>query len=189
MERENRLYRWIRIIIAWITFAVVALPVKHYVMAIVLVKNHSMYPTLKDSEFVLVSRTNRLTMADYEIGDIIMFEAPSDTKTIEDMFFGDPIAEYDFEPEGTLNRIIYYGLEATKLSYVKRIVAVGGDTLEFKDSKLYVNDVELVEDYLPEGTITEPRGISCALLSAGAISSCSCVIKFSSSKICPNFFV
>ena len=156
MKILKRLYIWIRIILVWITCAAVILPVKHYVFAIMLVKNTSMYPTLKDNEFVLVNRTRRLTLTEYEVGDIIMFEAPTDTKTAEELVFGNPIAVYDYEPEGTLNRIIYYGLEATKLSYVKRIVAVGGDVVEFRDSKVYVNGEELEEDYLPEGTITEP---------------------------------
>jgi len=169
MERKNRLYSWIRTIFVWIITAVIVLPIKHYVIAILLVKNTSMYPTIDDGEFVIVDRTRRLTMDEYEIGDIIMFEAPSDIKTTEEMYFEDAVATYDYEPEGVINRIIYYGLEVNKISYLKRIVAVGGDTVEFKNHKVYVNGEELVEDYLPEGTNTEPRDFNCITVPEGSV--------------------
>jgi len=169
MERKKKLYSWIRIIFIWIICAIITLIFKHNVMAVAFIKSTSMYPTLNDSEFVLLSRTNKKDKSKYKVGDIIMFEAPSDTKTVEEMFFEGPIAVYDYEPEGTLNRIIYYVLEATKLSYVKRIVAVGGDTVEFKNYKVYVNGIELEEDYLPEGTITESKGLPCVRIPEGYV--------------------
>lgn len=164
-----RLYNMIRVIIVSITFVMVAIPIKHYVMTMAYVKSESMMPTLEDGEYVLVNRIRRLTMAEYERGDIIMFEVPSEIKTIEETIFGDPVAVYEYEPEGVLNKIIYYGIEITKKSYVKRIVAVGGDTLEFKDSTIYVNGKEVKEDYLPEGTITEPRVVKFIKVPEGCV--------------------
>lgn len=40
--------------------------------------------------------------------------------------------------------------------YIKRVIAVAGDEIEIKDNKVYLNGEELQEDYLGEGTITEP---------------------------------
>lgn len=37
------------------------------------------------------------------------------------------------------------------LVYVKRLIGEPGDTVEIKDSILYINDEEQAEDYLPEG--------------------------------------
>ena len=159
MKKESKLYKWGKIILLYIVVMIFALLFKHNVMALAFIKSTSMYPTLNDCEFVLLSRTNKTDKSKYQVGDIVMFEAPSVTKTIEEMFFEGPFAVYNDEPEGTLNRIIYYVFETTKTSYVKRIIAFGGDTVEFKNNKVYVNDVELEEDYLPEGTITESQGI------------------------------
>lgn len=39
---------------------------------------------------------------------------------------------------------------------VKRVVAVGGDTVELKDEAVYVNGEKLDEPYLASGTVTEP---------------------------------
>lgn len=37
------------------------------------------------------------------------------------------------------------------LSYVKRVIAFGGETIEIKDSKVYINGTVLKEDYLVKG--------------------------------------
>ncbi len=37
------------------------------------------------------------------------------------------------------------------LSYVKRVIAFGGETIEIKDSKVYINGTILKEDYLVKG--------------------------------------
>jgi signal peptidase I len=37
---------------------------------------------------------------------------------------------------------------------VKRIIAVSGESVHFKDGKVFVNDLELHESYLPEDTLT-----------------------------------
>lgn len=41
--------------------------------------------------------------------------------------------------------------------YVKRVIGVPGDHVVIKDNKVYVNDEELNEYYLPEGTPTEGK--------------------------------
>lgn len=41
------------------------------------------------------------------------------------------------------------------VEFVKRIVAVGGDTVEIKDNVLYVNKVAIDEDYTDESTVPD----------------------------------
>jgi signal peptidase I len=41
--------------------------------------------------------------------------------------------------------------------YIKRVIAVAGDELEVRDGKVYVNGEEIEEEYLREGTTTEPE--------------------------------
>ncbi|NLW70048.1 MAG: signal peptidase I [Eubacteriaceae bacterium] len=42
--------------------------------------------------------------------------------------------------------------------YVKRVIAVAGQTVEIKDSRVYINSVELEEPYLVEGLVYSDYG-------------------------------
>ena len=46
----------------------------------------------------------------------------------------------------------------TKKDYIKRCIGLPGETVEFRDSKLYVNGQLVEEPYLPEGLIFEDYG-------------------------------
>ncbi len=41
----------------------------------------------------------------------------------------------------------------TKRDFVKRLIAKGGETVEIRDSKLYINNKLVPEKYLPEGLV------------------------------------
>lgn len=45
-----------------------------------------------------------------------------------------------------------------EVDYIKRIIAVGGDKIEIKDGVLYINDEEVIEDYLLEPMRNEDFG-------------------------------
>ena len=46
----------------------------------------------------------------------------------------------------------------TKKDYIKRCIGLPGETVEFRDSKLYVNGQLVEEPYLPEGLVFEDFG-------------------------------
>lgn len=46
----------------------------------------------------------------------------------------------------------------TKKDYIKRCIGLPGETIEFRDSKLYVNGQLVEEPYLPEGLVFEDYG-------------------------------
>ncbi len=67
-----------------------------------------------------------------------------------------------------VNKFIYYWREPLKgevvvfryprdhnRNFIKRVIAVGGDTIEIKDGHVYVNDALVNEDYIAEKTRTE----------------------------------
>ncbi|WP_243122171.1 signal peptidase I [Clostridium thermarum] len=53
--------------------------------------------------------------------------------------------------------VIFQTHNARNDIYIKRVIAIAGDEIEVKGGKVYVNGEEAKEDYLPEGTFTEPE--------------------------------
>lgn len=53
---------------------------------------------------------------------------------------------YDWQHVGRQDVIVFHANE--KEDYVKRVIGVGGDSIEFKNDKLYVNDEFIPEAYL-----------------------------------------
>ena len=134
---------------------IIALATRYYIFTSTMVKQTSMYPTLKENQRVLLSRTKRITNGQYKRGDIITFEAPSEVKKGIDVDLSNKVAIYNYEPESVMEKLAYYVLELTKMSYIKRVIAVEGDRVQIANGKVYVNGEELIEEYLPEGTTTK----------------------------------
>ena len=134
---------------------IIALLTRFYITTPTVVKQSSMYPTLKEDQRIMLSRTKRITKNEYKVGDIITFEAPSEIKRGADVDLLNVVAIYNYEPEGIIDKLVYYVLELNKLSYIKRVIGLEGDRVQIKDGKVYVNGTELKEEYLPEGTTTK----------------------------------
>lgn len=150
----------IREILEWliciIVAVVLALLVRYYIGTPTVVQKTSMYPTLKSGERLWLNRWNRTLNKMPERGDIITFEAPSTTFVLEeDINLDNPIAKYEKEPQGVLNKFIYYVLESNKVSYIKRVIALPGEYVEIKDGAVYIDGEKLEEDYLQDGVATD----------------------------------
>jgi signal peptidase I len=136
-----------------------ALLIKTFVLQAFYIPSGSMLPTLEVGERILVEKIS-YRFGGPDRGDVVVFErslnpaVPSpheDDSVIEDVanafksLFGFPTGgEQD---------------------YVKRVMAVGGDTIEGRDGVVYVNDEAVDEPYLPDGVVTNdfppqqvPRG-------------------------------
>lgn len=155
MEDENKIFKEI---LEW-SFCIflgliIALSTRYYIGAPSIVKQKSMYPILQENQRIWINRTKRITKGEYNIGDIVTFEAPSEIKNGTEVDISNVIAIYNYEPESLKDKIIYYVLELNKLSYIKRVIAVEGDRVQIKDGNVYVNGKKIRENYLPEGTIT-----------------------------------
>ena len=81
-------------------------------------------------------------------GNIITFEMPTRTEN--------GVGVYN-ETSGVMEFIIHDILELNKISFIKRVIGVGGDHVLIKNGKVYVNDRELEEVYL-NGIETPRKG-------------------------------
>ena len=134
-----------------IAFAV-ALIIKSFVLQAFFIPSASMEPTLREGDRVLVEKIS-YALGNPERGHVIVFER--DVAPIV------PVAP----PEPSLReRLSNAGKELFGFStgstqdYIKRVVAIEGDTVLGRDGKLFVNEAEVEEPYLTEGKLTSDFG-------------------------------
>ena len=148
-------------VLEWIYCIIIALVLailfRYFIGTPTVVQQRSMYPTLKENQRLFLNRTFRITGKDVKAGDIITFEAPSGFYTRYDASQKNPVAKYDYEFSNIFDKFIYYVIESTKTSYIKRVIALEGDHVEIKNNKVYVNGEELQEDYLSDDVVTESQ--------------------------------
>ena len=137
---------------------VLALVVRNFVGTPTIVKQPSMYNTLEEGQRLILSRWTRTVKGTYKRGDIITFEAPSQTQmSTFDVDMNNPVAIYDYKPKGIFAKFSYYVLEFNKTSYIKRVIGVAGDHIKIESGKVYLNGQELNEPYLRDGIKTEQK--------------------------------
>lgn len=103
----------------------VALLVRNFLVQSFQIPSGSMRPTLMEGDRVLVNRLS-YRLHDVNRGDVIVFDRPE----------GAPA-----------------GPEEPK-DLIKRVIALGGETIEARDGKVYIDGELLDEPYLPPGTET-----------------------------------
>lgn len=135
-----------------------ALLFRYYIGTPTIVKQPSMYDTLEEGQRLILSRWTRTVKGTYKRGDIITFEAPSQTQmSTFDVDMNNPVAIYDYKPNGIFAKFSYYVLEFNKTSYIKRVIGVAGDHIKIESGKVYLNGQELNEPYLRDGIKTEQK--------------------------------
>lgn len=147
LERVKNIFEWIAcILIAFI----LALLIRYYLGTPTIVQMPSMYPTLQSNQRLILNRLMRTVGEFPSRGDIVTFEAPTDDSYIFPNEFNanDVIAKYSNEPDSLFSKFLYYVLEINKSSYIKRVIALPGEHIQISNGKVYINGVELKEDYL-----------------------------------------
>ena len=113
----------------WVKDILVAVVISVVILQFIkptIVREHSMEDTLKENDYIIVSRQAYNLFGDPKRGDIIIFESDLKTETGEDKLL------------------------------VKRIIALPGDTISIKDGLVIINGEQLLEEYTKDGyTATE----------------------------------
>ena len=155
MEEKSVLKEAIEWTYCIIIAIILALLIRYFIGTPTIVKQPSMFPTLKQDQRLWLNRWTRTTHKMPKRGDIITFEAPSVTFLTDSENPQEPVAVYNNEPKGVLKKFAYYVLEINKISYIKRVVGLPGEHIEIKDEKVFINGEELKEDYLQPGVVTD----------------------------------
>jgi signal peptidase I len=123
--------RWRRTILEWLGVIgggiAIALLVEAFLIQAFWIPSPSMEHTLDVGDRVLVNKLS-YKLHDVHRGDVVVFERPPGASTGEN---------------GEIKDLI------------KRVIAIGGDTIEARDGDVYVNGKPIEENYLEPGTPTD----------------------------------
>ena len=138
----------VREVVSWIgtilLAIVIAIIINTYIFRISKVSGHSMNHTYHDKDTVYLTRLPYI-FGDIERNEIVIFDS-----SFEDRNFLTDVAE-----ALKYNAISYklFNTEQPKDYYIKRVIAVAGDTIQFKEEGVYLNGNLLNEQYVnPEET-------------------------------------
>jgi signal peptidase I len=136
-----------------IAFAI-ALIIKTFLLQAFYIPSASMEPTLLIGDRVLVEKVSyRFSGADR--GDVVVFE--KDLAII-----ADPSAPGEdaplWEDIGNAFKSLFGFPTGNSQDFIKRVIAVGGDTVEGREGEVLVNGEPIDEPYLPEGVTTSDFG-------------------------------
>lgn len=151
--RLKNIVEWIYCILIAL---VLALLFRYFIGTPTIVKQPSMYDTLEEGQRLWLNRWIRTVKGEYNRGDIVTFEAPSEPIVSALKANNNyPVAIYNKNPKGIFSKFVYYILELNKTSYIKRVIGVAGDHIKIENGNVYLNNKKLDEQYLDVGTKTE----------------------------------
>jgi signal peptidase I len=152
---------YVRESLAWILIFLVAffvaMLINMYVVRFSNVVGDSMLQTYHDGDRVVLSKLPYI-FSEPKRGDVIVFDSKKEKRN----FFEEFAESCKFN---MLTQLFMSDAQKEELSnkyYIKRIIAIEGDTIEFKDNKVWVNGEALKEDYVnpamePNYTLWEGR--------------------------------
>lgn len=129
---------------------VVALLIKTFLLQAFYIPSGSMIPTLMIGDRVLVEKLS------YDLhpprhGDVLVFErkVTASSSTTNQPFW--------IDIKNSFKELFGFPTGGNE-DLIKRVIAVGGDTIEGRDGHVLVNGHRLPEPYLPDGTVTSTFG-------------------------------
>ena len=109
------------------------------------VDGFSMRPTLDEDQYLLV---NKLAYSQVRLANL--------SRYIPFVDLGDEESSYLFDPPQRGDVVVFRFPVDPSRDFVKRVIAVPGDSVEIRNGNVFVNDKALEEPY----TLDDPRGIT-----------------------------
>ncbi|VBB07329.1 peptidase s26a signal peptidase i serine active site [Lucifera butyrica] len=113
----------------------IALFINVFVVQHMVVEGHSMDPTLQDREHLIVSKLSHSMKQLPDYGDIVVIDSRVNRKRTLQDDLTEPVAKFIHQPD---------------YIFIKRVIGKPGDTLEFKNGRVFRNGVKLTEPYILE---------------------------------------
>ena len=126
----------------------IAFGVKTFVAQAFYIPSASMVPQLEVGDRVVVSKL-AYDLHDPRRGDVIVFDAPPRAPGVQQASKRTGV--------GRIVRDIFESigvLQPSTEEYIKRVIALPGETVEGRNGHVFVNGRQVVEPYLPAGTTT-----------------------------------
>jgi signal peptidase I len=145
LRRARRRHNSRRNAIEWVIVVagalLVAIIIKTFLFQAFYIPSPSMEPTLKVGDRVLVNKLS-YKLHDVHRSDIVVFERPSTSVQTVDGCDGTPVTITPPKNQEEIHDLI------------KRVVALGGDTVESRAGHLFVNGQQQPEPYLAANVVT-----------------------------------
>nr|WP_314277510.1 signal peptidase I [uncultured Peptostreptococcus sp.] len=142
VKKRGFIHELIEIIKVFIMAAVLAILIVQVIRP-TRVDGLSMYPTLENSDYLIINRVSRYTGVSR--GDIVVFDSYMPLNSVVD------------QKKSTSKKILDFILQddSNTKDLVKRVIAVGGDHISIKNGVVKVNGKEINEDYISKDNYTE----------------------------------
>jgi len=130
----------------------IAFLVKTLVAQAFYIPSGSMIPQLNIGDRVVVSKL-AYDLHDPRRGDVIVFDAPPNVQRLH-------APEHHSLPYRAVREVLQSigVVQPSTEEYIKRVIALPGETVQGKDGHVFINGRELVEPYLPPGVVTTDFG-------------------------------
>ncbi len=123
----------------------VAVIIKTFFVQTFWIPSSSMIPELEVNDRVMVNRLAYAFAAEPERGDIVVFDSPFANGDAED---DEPVIRIVLR---TIGESLGLSTAAVPDDLIKRVVGVGGETVEIRDNVVLIDEEALDEPYLPQG--------------------------------------
>jgi signal peptidase I len=132
---------WKELPILILVALVVAVLIKTFLVQAFFIPSGSMHDTLLEGDRVMVNKL-AYRFGDPARGDVIVFDNPQQAGDDGETIFG-ALVRHVTES---------LGLSSPDSALIKRVIAVGGETIEIRQNQVYVDGVALDEPYMKEGS-------------------------------------
>lgn len=128
---------WKELPVLIVVALVVAVLIKTFLVQAFFIPSASMRDTLLEGDRVMVNKL-AYRFGEPSRGDVIVFDSPLEEHHDGENFLGAIVR----------NVAEALGLSTPESALIKRVVAIGGDTLEISDNRILINGVAIDEPYL-----------------------------------------